>query len=202
MVNTKDIYLIMSTVAVLHETPEIKNINVKDFEKVLSPPITAVPNLPMGMLISSQRDQIEILISNNKTDFRDLSGRTEFSSSKISNLVEYFVNEFGLKIHTYGLNFILRVPHSEPQKWMIESILSPEISKRSGMQLTDGKATISLKSGRKTLNIGFESIEDNKIGINFNSTEKKNDVPSNEALRNELAKQWDLLVKFVNNLGI
>jgi hypothetical protein len=90
MVNMDDVYLVMSTVAILHEIPEPKNINIKDLEKLLSPPITAVAGSPVGMLISSQRDQIEILIANNKTDFRDLSGRKDFSSSNIGKMVEYF----------------------------------------------------------------------------------------------------------------
>ncbi len=96
MVNIEDVYLVMSTVTILHEIPEPKNINIKDFETFLSPPITAVASLPVGMLISSQRDQIEILIANNKTDFRDLSGRKDFSSSNIGKMVQYFVSEFQL----------------------------------------------------------------------------------------------------------
>src|SRR4030042_6424976 len=119
MVNIDDIYLVMSTVALLHEIPEPKNINIKEFEKFLGPPINAVASSPVGMLISSQRDQTEILIANNKTDFRDLSGRKDFSSSNIGKIVEYFVSEFQLKVHTYGINFILRMPHSEPQKWVM-----------------------------------------------------------------------------------
>lgn len=202
MVDTNDIYLVMSTVAVLHETPETKKINIKDFEKVLSPPITAIPSLPEGMLISSQRDQIEILLTNNKTDFRDLSGRKDFSSSKIGKLVGYFVNEFGLNVNTYGINFILRVPCPKPQNWIMKSVLSSEITKKTGIKLIGGKGTISLKSGRKTWNIGFEPTEHNEIEINFNATEKRNSVPIDKTLRNEFKEQWKLLVEFFNNLNL
>ncbi len=202
MVNIDDVYLVMSTVAILHEIPEPKNINIKDLEKLLSPPITAVASSPVGTLISSQRDQIEILIANNKTDFRDLSGRKDFSSSNIGKMVEYFVSEFQLKVNTYGINFILRVPHSEPRKWITENILSPEISSKTGKKLVGGKGTVSLKSGRKTWNIEFDATEDNRIGVNFNATEKGDKVPSTEALRNELNKQWNLLVKLFSDIGL
>lgn len=200
MVNIDDIYLVMSTVAILHEIPEPKNINVKGFEKLLSPPITAVPSL-LGMLISSQRDQIEIVIASNKTDFRDLSGRKDFSSSKIGTLVEYFADELQLKVNTYGINFILKLPHSEPQKWITENILSSEISTKTRKKLVGGKGTVSLKSARKNWNIGFEATDDN-IGVNFNATEKSNEIPSSEVLRNELNKQWDSLIKFFSDLGL
>lgn len=202
MVNIDDIYLVMSTVAILHEIPETKNINIKDFEAFLSPPIIAVASLPASMSITSQRDQTEILIANNKTDFRDLSGRKDFSSSNVGKLVEYFAGKFQLKVNTYGINFILNVPHSEPRKWIMENILSSEISKKTGKKLLGGNGTISLKSGRKTWNIGFESTEDNKIGVNFNATEKSDRVPSAEELRNELNKQWNSLIKCFSDLGL
>lgn len=202
MVNIDKLYLVMSTVALLHEIPELKNINIKDFEKFLSPPISAVAISPVGTLISSQRDQTEILIANNKTDFRDLSGRKDFSSSNIGKIVEYFVSEFQLKVDTYGINFILKVPHSEPLKWVMENILSSEISNKTGKKLVGGKGTISLKSGSKIWNIEFEATEDNKIGVNFNATEKWDKVPSDDALRDELNKQWNSLVKLFGDLGL
>ena len=202
MVNENDIYLVMSTVAILHEIPEPKNINIKDFEKLLSPPINAVASLPVGMLISSQRDQVEILIANNKTDFRDLSGKKDFSSGKIVELVEYFVSELQLKINTYGINFILKVNRSRSDRWIVENILCSEISKKTGKKLLGGKGTISMKSGRKTWNIEFEASEVDKIGVNFNATEKGDKVPSDGALTTEIKRQWNSLVKLLGDLNL
>lgn len=201
MVNIDDIYMVMATVAIVHEVPEPKSVNVKDFEQLLFPPIT-VANSPAGMLISSQREQIEVLVASTKTDFRDLSGRKDFSSSKIGEVVKYFASKFGLKINTYGINFILRVPHLEPGKWIMENVLSSGILEKTGKVLVGGAGTVSLKSGRKTWNVGFESTNDNKIEVNFNASEKRVELPSAVALRNELKKQWDLLVKFLSDLGL
>ncbi len=94
------------------------------------------------------------------------------------------------------------MPHSEPRKWIMENILSSEISSKTGKKLVGGKGTVSLKSGRKTWNIEFEATEDNRIGMNFNATEKRDKVPSAEALRNELNKQWNSLVKLFSDLGL
>ena len=201
MVNIDDIYMVMTTVAILHEVPETKSVNGKEFEQLLCPPITVV-NSPAGMLISSQRAQIEVLVANTKTDFRDLSGRKDFSSSKIGEVVKYFASKFGLKTNTYGVNFILRVPHSEPGKWIMENVLSSGILEKTGKVLVGGAGTVSLKSGRKTWNVGFESTDDNNIGVNFNASEKRVELPSAVELRNELKKQWDLLVEFLGDLGL
>lgn len=202
MVNENDVYLVMSTVAVLHEIPEAKNINVKDFEKLLSPPITAIAGSPAGTLISSQRDQVEILIANNKTDFRDISGRKDFAASKIGKLMEYFVGEFHLKVNMYGINFILRVPHSESVRWITENILSSEIANKTGKKVIGGKGTISLKSGRKTWNVEFDASESDKVMVNFNVSEKRDEVPTAKVLTIELKKQWDLLMKLLTELSL
>ncbi len=201
MVNIDDIYVVMTTIAITHEVPEPKNINVKDFEQLISPPIT-VANSPAGMLISSQREQIEVLIANTKTDFRDLSGRKDFSSSKIGEVVKYFTSKFGLKTNTYGVNFVLRVPYSEPEKWIVENVLSSRILEKTGKVLVGGAGTVSLKSGSKTWNVGFGKTDDNKIGVNFNASEKRVKLPGSVALGNELKKQWDLLVEFLSALGL
>lgn len=202
MVKVNDIYLVMSTVAVLHEIPEPTNIVIKNFETLLSPPITAVATSPLGTLISSQRDQIEILIANNKTDFRDLSGKTDFSSSNIGKIVDYFINEFKLKVNSYGVNFILRLPNPEPRGWIVENIISSDIISKTGKKLVGGKGTISFKSGRKIYNIAFEEHDGKNIELNFNATEKVGKVPNPEALNNELQKQWIFLLKFLSELGL
>ncbi len=201
MVNIDDIYMVMATVAIAHEVPEPKSVDVKDFEQLLDPPIT-ITNSPVGMLVSSQRDQIEILFANTKVDFRDLSGRKDFSSKKISEVVKHFTSKFGLKTNSYGINFMLRVPHSEPQKWIVENVLSSGISEKTGKVLLGGAGTVSLKSGRKTWKVGFQASDDNNIEVNLNASEKRGELPSEVALGNELKKQWGLLVTFLSNLGL
>lgn len=201
MVNINDVYLVMSTIAVTHEVPEPKNVNVKDFEQFLGPAIT-VGGSVAGTVISSQREQIEIIIANNVTNVRDLSGRKDFSASKVGMILEFFVGNYGLKINSYGVNFILRVPCLEAQKWIRENILSSRISEKTGKELVGGVGTMSVKSGRKTWNIKFESTEDKKIAVDFNASQKINKLPNADVLRDELKKQWNSLVKFLSDLGL
>ena len=201
MVNINDIYLVMRTCAILHDIPETKNIDLKAFENLMSPPVTAAVTVS-GTMISSQRDQIEIIIASNKTDFRDLSGKTDFSSSKIETVLKYFVEEFKIKANTLGINFILRVPQDEAQEWILNNILSSELSKKINKKLIGGTGNVSFKSGSKTWNIIFEVNEKNKIGINFNMTESIKQIPIIKGLKKEFGNLWKFLVKFLTDLGL
>jgi hypothetical protein len=201
MVNVTDIYLVMRTVAILHELPETKNIDLKNFEKIMSPPVTAAAT-PSGTMISSQRDQIEILIAGNKTDFRDLSGKTDFTESKIEGVAQYFAGEFKLKANTMGINFIIRVPQEDPEQWMIDNIISSEFSKKTKKKLIGGSASVSIKSGSKTWNIVFEISEKNKIGLNFNMTKSTKQILDAQKIKKEFEDQWKFLVRLLNELGL
>ncbi len=201
MVNVDDIYLVMSTVAITHEIPEPKNVNVKELEQFLSPPITVGAG-PEGSIIGSQREQIEIIIANVKTNVRDLSGKKDFAGSKVGMILNYFVTNFGLKVNSYGVNFVLRVSCSASEKWIMGNILSSRISERTSRKLVGGAATVSLEAERKTWNIRFESIEDKKLAVDFNASEKTVKLPETDVLSGELKTQWELLLKFLGDLGL
>ena len=201
MVNVDDIYLVMSTIAITHEVPAAKNVNVKELEQFLSPPITVGAGLE-GSIIGSQRERIEITTANVKTNVRDLSGQKDFAESKVGMILNYFVTNFGLKVNSYGVNFILRVSCSAPGQWIMENILSPRISEKTGRKLVSGAAAVSLEAERKTWNIRFESIDDNKLAVDFNASEKTVELPGADVLSGELKTQWELLVKFLGDLGL
>jgi len=201
LINIDDIYLVTSTIAVTHEIPADKNVNIKDLEQFLSPPLT-VGVTPEGTMISSQRDQIEIVTSNVKTNVRDLSGKTDFVASKGGGILNWFVTNFELKINSYGINFILRVSCSTPRQWITENILSSRISERTGNKLTGGAALISLDASPKTWNIKFEPINDDKLAVDFNASEKTVTLPAADILCSELKTQWELLAKLLGNLGL
>jgi len=201
LVNVDDIYLVMSTVAIMHEVPAVKNVNVKELEQFLSPPITVGAGLE-GSIIGSQRERIEIITANVKTSVRDLSGQKDFAGSKVGMILNYFVTNFGLKVNSYGVNFMLRVSCSAPGQWIMENMLSSRISEKTGRKLVSGAAAVSLEAERKTWNIRFESVDDNKLAVDFNASEKTVELPGADVLSGELKTQWELLVKFLGDLGL
>lgn len=201
MVNADDIYLVVSTIAITHEVPAVSKVNVKELEQFLSPPITVGVGLE-GSMIGCQREQIEIVTANVKTDVRDLSGQKDFSGSKVGTILNYFVTNFGLKVNSYGVNFGLRVSCSAPRKWMIENILSSRISEKTGRKLVGGAAAVSLEAEGKTWNMKFESVDDEKLAVDFNASKKTVELPGADVLSGELKTQWELLVKFLGDLGL
>lgn len=201
MVNVGDVYMVMTTIAVLHEPLAVKNIPAKELEEIVSPPISVGGSIG-GIVIGSQRDQIEIVAANNKTDVRDLSGRKDFSGSKIGKALELFTGKFGLRVKSYGINFVLRVPCFEPEKWITQNILSPGISEKTGKTLVGGSVAVAVKSGNKTLNIKFEPTEDQKLVVNFNASEATTSLPSAAMLSDEMTEQWNSMVRFLGDLGL
>jgi hypothetical protein len=201
LVKIDDIYLVTSTIAITHESPSDKGVNIKDLEQFLSPPIN-IGVTPEGTMVSSQRDQIEIVTSNVRTNVRDLSGKKDFVGSKIGVILNWFVTNFELKINSYGINFILRVSYSNPRQWISENILSSRISERTGNKLTGGAALISLDANPKTLNIKLEPVDGDKLAVDFNASEKTNTLPAADILCSELKTQWELLAKLLSNLGL
>lgn len=201
MVNIDDIYLVMSTIATTHEAPATKNVNVKELEQFLSPPIT-VGAAPEGSIISSPREQIEIIASSVKTNVRDLSGKKDFAGSKVGIILNWFTTSFGVKVNSYGVNFMLRVSCSNPRQWITENILSSRISERTGKKLTSGAAAVSLEAEPKTWNIRFEPLDDKSLAVDFNASQKTIELPVAEVLSGEFRTQWELLAKFLGDLGL
>lgn len=201
MASIDDVYVLLSTVAAAHDTPVTKNVNAKEFESILNPPLTIGESLA-GTMISSQRDQIEVIVAATKTNVRDLSGGKSFASSNVGKVMEFFKNYFNLNINSYGINYNLRVPCPDSKKWIIANILSPVISETTGKVLVGGAGAVSLEAGAKTWNIKFEPTDDNKINIDFNASEITHVLPDANSLREELQEQWDLLVEFLQGLNL
>lgn len=201
MVSIDDIYLVMSTIAITHEVPKAKNVNPKELEQILDPPITIGVG-PEGSIFGSQREQIEIIATNTKTNVRDLSGKKDFAGSKVGVILNHFVTKFGLKVNSYGVNFILSVSCPTPGQWIMNNILSSSISEKTSRKLVSGAAAISLEAERKTWNMRFEPVDDNKLAVDFNASEKTAELSEADALIGELKVQWELLLKFLGDLGL
>ncbi len=201
MVNIRDIYLVMSTIAITHEAPAARSVNIKDLERFLYPPITIGAGLE-GSIIGIQREQIEIVTTNVRTDVKDLSGQIGFTKSKIGKVLNDFVTNMELKVNSYGINFVIRVPCEASGEWIVENILSSSISEKTNKKLVNGSAVISLEAGCKTWNIKFDSVDDKKLAVNFNASEKTTELPGADMLSGEQKTQWKLLLEFLGNLRL
>ena len=190
----------MSTIAVITAPPaQPRSIDQKDLQQVLARPL-AIGQSPEGLLVSSQRDQIEVIAGGNKINVRDLSGEPRFSESKIPSTLRFFLEPS--QINSYGVNFIIAVPRVEPLQWMRDNILSPQISEKTQKTLIGGAGTLKIAAKQKIWNIKLEPGEDDTINVDFNASEETQQLPDNDRLRQELQEQFDALLRLLNDLGL
>ena len=190
----------MSTIAVITAPPpQPRSIDQKDLQQVLTRPL-AIGQSPEGLVVSSQRDQIEVMVGGNKINVRDLSGEPRFSESKIPPILHFFLGSS--QITSYGVNFIITVPRVEPLQWMRDNILSPQISERTQKTLMGGAGTLKIAFEHKTWNIKLEPGEGDTINVDFNASEETQQLPDNARLCQELREQFDALLRFLNDLGL
>lgn len=200
MIDQTNIDVIMSTIVVITASlPQPRSIDQKDLQQVLTRPL-AIGQSPEGILVSSQRDQIEVIVGGNKINVRDLSGQLRFSESKIPPILHFFLGSS--QINSYGVNFIVVVPRVEPLQWMRDNILSPQISERTQKTLIGGAGTLKIVFKDKTWNIKLEHGEGDTINVDFNASEETQQLPDNDRLCQELQEQFDALLGFLNDLGL
>ncbi|MBA7667343.1 hypothetical protein ES703_75430 [subsurface metagenome] len=201
MVDQAKIDLSMTTIAILTAPPQQTAIDQKELEQILTPPLT-IGQSSQGLLVSSQKDQIQVLAGGIKTNVRDLRGRRRFSTSKIPAILSYFIKRFNLQVTSYGVNFVINLPCVEPAKWIGDNILSTQISQKTGQVLLGGIVTVKMEAGQKTWNIKFEPSSDKMINVDFNASEDTTQLPNQKRLREELQEQFDALLGFLNKLEL
>ena len=201
MVDQAKIKVVMSTIAILTAPPQQSAISQQEVEQILTPPLT-IGQTSEGLLVSSQKDQIQVIAGGNRTNVRDLSGRKTFSRNKIPSILHFFVDRFKLQLTSYGVNFIINVPCIEPVKWIGDNIISSQVSQKTKKTLIGGTATVKIAAGQKTWNIKFEPSGDKMIEVNFNASEETQQLPNQLRLREELQEQYHALLGFLDALEL
>lgn len=202
MVDTNKIDITISTIAVVTEPPQqALAIDQKELEQVLSRPLSVVQS-PTALVVSSQRDQLEAILSGNKTNIRDLSGRKSFLESKIPIVLNFFIQRFASQVISYGVNFIVTVPCVQPAQWIANNLISSRVSEKTGKMPVGRMCVVSVESGRKSWNIKLEPIDDKTLNIDFNASEETQRLPDVKTMHDELQEQFDGLLKFLNDLEL
>jgi len=192
----------MSTIAVVSKKqPQQISFNEKEFESIMTRPLT-IGQSPAGLVVSSQRDQIEAIAGGNKINIRDLSGKTDFSQSRIPAVLDFFIQKTVFQISSYGVNFIVSVPCKEPAQWIRDNILAPNLPQKLGKTILGGTALLNIASEPKRWNIRLEPSDGDTINLDFNASEITSQLPGKERLCDELREQFIGLHQFVNDLGL
>lgn len=202
MVDRERIDVVMSTIAVLTAASRTSVVvDQKNLEQVMTRPLSVVKTAN-GLMVSSQRDQIEAIISVNRIEIRDLSGKKDFSGSKLPPVLDYFIRLCETQPTSYGINFVITAPCIRPDEWICNNILSSEISGKTGKRLLGGDANLKFESENKVLKIRIVPVEGDMISVNFNASQAISQIPEQLGLTRELTDQFSNLLGFLTSLGL
>ena len=131
MATNEQVELIMSTVAVVLNTPTSLSstaIKADQLEAVLRRPLSFLQG-PEGPIISSNRDQTEIHLLNNKFDVRESVATLINQETKSPRIATGFLGILGtVEIRSYGVNFILELNVEKPEEWLGANLINPAIA--------------------------------------------------------------------------
>lgn len=188
-------------VALVVSDGEPPNIDQRSLESVLRRPLT-IGQTAAGLLVGSQRDQIEVIVATGRIEARDLSGSDDFGTRKTSSVLSFFVREGHYGLTTYGVNFVLSLLCPNPEAWIVDNILARDLAEKSGRTLLGGGAHLRLAAGEKLWRVSFDPAENDSLILNFNASQKAGQLPTADALMAEQAKQYEALLKFLEQLGL
>ncbi len=202
LVDLKKIDITMSTiVALIAPSREPTNLEQKDLEHILTPPLTIGQGMG-GFIVSSQRDQIEVTALPNRIEVKDLSGHSDFAMRKVPTVLDVFVKAMSSKLATYGINFVLLIPCTKPETWIIDNILARNISEKTGKTLLGGGVTLKVSAGEKTWTVNLTPAENDHMTVNFNISQNTEQLPYEETLKSEMVEHFEALISFLNQLGL
>lgn len=201
MVERASVEIVMSTIAVFGSPSQPPaTLEQKNLERVLTRPLTISQSGPR-LIITSQRDQIDVVVVGNLLNVRDLSGRSEFSESKVPAVLDFFLKLSTPRLTSYDLNFVIAVPRSQPELWIRDNILASQISVKTKKTLLGGSAMMKIAADPKTWNISLEPGED-KVNVDFSASEDTQELPDLARLRQQMGEQFESMFKFLTELGL
>ena len=197
-----NIDITISTIAVVGKImPKPTNLNPKEIEQILRPPFS-ISESPTGTLISSQKDQIEVIAGGIKLNVRDFSGKDDFTENKIPEIIHYFMEKTQADVQSYGINFIVTVEQDNPESWIANNIISSDISEKIGKTITGSSATLRLDAGQKIINLKIDPNDRGYINIDFNASETATELPNIAQLKDQQSTYYGELKRIINNMGL
>lgn len=196
--------LMSSGLAVLIEPadhPEVASISQEELHDLLNPPFNIVQG-PGLLSITSQRDQVQIQLGSNKIDVQDQSGDLGHGRRTVPEVLHGF---WGLmkepQVHSYGINFILKVSMAGPEQWIGSHLLVKKAA--GGNKPSSPLVAVKLRKPPKEWTVRFEASGQDSIVVNFNASEDGDgDLLSQDALAKEIAEQYGLMEEYLQSLGL
>ena len=196
--------LLASTVALVFQPPLQPPVSISGQEMAKFLHMPSPGYSPDGSVaINSHRDQIEVFVSANKLDVRNLSGNFEKGYEKVPEVLHGMYNLLGADSPTsVGINFVLSVPKEEPQAWIGQSFLSEDIASIFKGSLASDMISVIYERDNKVITVRFEARPDSAITVNFNASQDVTALPGQEQIAADIATQRGILNELLEGLDV
>jgi hypothetical protein len=154
-----------------------------------------------SVVITSHRDQVEVILSGPKVDFRDVSGSHEKSHEKIPSVLHGICPLVSDSSPiSFGVNFIVSVPKDNPSAWIAQKFLNNELNSIIHTPLESAGVSLIYDQDGKRVIVRFDPGPDSSVMINFNASEEITKLPGHEQLATDIKSLRKALLDFLDAL--
>lgn len=138
-------------------------------------------------VITSHRDQVEVVLSGPKVDFRDVSGSHEKTHEKIPSVLHGICRLISDDTPaSLGVNFVALVPNENPSVWIAQKFLKNELSSITHSQLESTGVSLVYDQNDKRVTLRFDQGPDSSVIVNFNASQQINSIPEQDQIATDI----------------
>jgi hypothetical protein len=198
--------LLTATVAVICDPgPPPETDLVEAFRTLIRVPLNVSQTVDGSLIVASNRDQMEVSLSPNKVDVREVSGDAERAAEKIPRVLDgVFRMLSSPQTRSYGINFILESDLSGAEgatAWLGQTFLNESLSGKLDTTLSSDSVMLSFHQGSKVHTIRLQITDGTRVVVNSNASEAIASLPNEEKLKEELTSQYGFLMDVLRKVG-
>ena len=200
------IELLTTTIAVVFDPAPPPDIQLSEaFRRFMRVPLNISQGLDGSLMVVSNRDQIEVSLSPNKADVRDVSGIVERAQTTVPKVLAG-VSEIlsSSKTRSYGINFLFECNldgDEDADAWLGRIFVDDRIVEVLGTSPSSDSIMISYGNGSKVQTIRLRVGDQRRIVANSNASEEIDTLPDNEKLEREIISQYHYLTELLRKVG-
>ena len=205
---------LLSSIVYLFEPDTVKKTGFepRDLEGILHPPVSVGQTVDGKLVLTSVADQVELFLSRERFDVRDLSGRNP-GEKPIGDVMAKVVETFGGTPRAFGFNYEITcpVPSDKESGAYIADIFLSENELTQAFGLYGASVTLFYKRGTKRCTMRLEpqwgDPSSNSVYVNINLHEdlpqdKRDNAKSvdGDELQKAFASEYSQSLEVLTNL--
>jgi len=154
-------------------------------------------------VITSHRDQVEVVLSGPKIDVRDVSGSHEKTHEKIPRALHGICRLLS-DDHpiSFGVNFVALVPNDNPGSWIAKKFLNSELRSITHTPLESAGISLVYHQHDKRITLRFDPGPDSSVIVNFNANQEITNLPEQDQIAADIKSLRKALLDFLDALDM